>query len=81
MNVVTTPRPFDAGHPCQSPPLLAPLPMGMHPDDQMFLDVFAQDLSQSGVSNVPTNAEFRMPGSPSLPPIPQVRMVLPPGLV
>ena len=45
MNVVPTPSVGVAGHFCRRPPPMTPLPMVMHPDDQMLLDVFAQDLS------------------------------------
>ena len=48
-------------------PAASPLQMTLHPDDQMFLDVFAQDLTQTGAwpaDGLPP-LDFASPDSPA----------------
>ena len=63
MNGGSAPSPSLAG-------LSSPSPLQMHPDDQMFLDVFAQDLTQTGIGAWPTDVlpplDFGNPDSPSI---------------
>lgn len=65
MNGETLPSPGLAG--LSSP---SPLRMAVHPDDQMFLDVFAQDLTQPGIGAWPTDGlpplDFGNPDSPAI---------------
>ena len=48
-------------------PAPSPLQMTMHPDDQMFLDVFAQDLTQTGAwpADALPPLDFASPDSPA----------------